>query len=154
MATSSTGPCQMVQVKNRAYCSTERENMATLKLTKYNAIRALLESGAQVEEIAKMIEVAPSTVLIVKKEKSFNDCINALNANMYLARAAKKAKKEKKEQEQQQQILQREAEKPSVTLLANHYLMEEMRKQTELLKTISAKLAFIVDELTGKESNK
>lgn len=123
--------------------------MATLKLTKYNAIRALLESGAQVEEIAKMMEVAPSTVLIVKKEKSFNDCINALNANMYLARAAKKEKKE-----QEQQILQREAEKPSVTLLANHYLMEEMRKQTELLKTISAKLAFIVDELTGKESNK
>lgn len=123
--------------------------MATLKLTKYNAIRALLESGAQVEEIAKMMEVAPSTVLIVKKEKSFNDCINALNANMYLARAAKKEKKE-----QAQQILQREAEKPSVTLLANHYLMEEMRKQTELLKTISAKLAFIVDELTGKESNK
>ena len=123
--------------------------MATLKLTKYNAIRALLESGAQVEEIAKMMEVAPSTVLIVKKEKSFTDCINALNANMYLARAAKKEKKE-----QEQQILQREAEKPSVTLLANHYLMEEMRKQTELLKTISAKLAFIVDELTGKESNK
>ena len=123
--------------------------MATLKLTKYNAIRALLESGAQVEEIAKMMEVAPSTVLIVKKEKSFADCINALNANMYLARAAKKEKNEQK-----QQILQREAEKPSVTLLANHYLMEEMRKQTELLKTISAKLAFIVDELTGKESNK
>ena len=37
----------------------------------------------------------------------------------------------------------------SVTIVANHYMAEEMKKQTELLELISRKLAFIVDELTG-----
>lgn len=36
----------------------------------------------------------------------------------------------------------------SITLMANHYLMEEVKKQTQLLTIISNKLAFVVDELT------
>lgn len=37
----------------------------------------------------------------------------------------------------------------SIVVQANHYMMEELKKQTETLKLISNKLAFIVDELTG-----
>ena len=123
-----------------------------LSMTKYNAIRMLIDSGTSMDEIAEMMRIAKSTVLAAQKAKNYIDFIDTVNSNTFIAIANQKKKKQNEQNEQQ--ILQREAEKPSVTLLANHYLMEEIRKQTELLKTISAKLAFIVDELTGKESNK
>lgn len=124
-----------------------------ISMTKYNAIRMLIDSGASMDEITEMMRIAKSTVMAAQKAKNYRDFIDTVNSNTFIAIASQKKKKEQNEQNEQQ-ILQREAEKPSVTLLANHYLMEEIRKQTELLKTISAKLAFIVDELTGKESNK
>ena len=36
----------------------------------------------------------------------------------------------------------------TVTLVANQYLMEEVKQQTELLKLISNKLAYIVEQLS------
>jgi hypothetical protein len=36
----------------------------------------------------------------------------------------------------------------SVTVIANHYMMEQLQEQTRLLTLISNKLAFIVEQLT------
>lgn len=50
----------------------------------------------------------------------------------------------------------RKAEAPTapsytVTVQASHYMETELRTHTEILKSISAKLAYIVEELGGKE---
>ena len=41
-----------------------------------------------------------------------------------------------------------------IRLEATHYMMEEMKRTNELLTCISAKLAFIVDELCGVPQKK
>ena len=41
----------------------------------------------------------------------------------------------------------------TVTIQANHYMMEELRKTNEYLRLISNKLAYIVEELTGKSED-
>jgi hypothetical protein len=47
----------------------------------------------------------------------------------------------------QQEVIHKHEQ--SVTVIANHYMAEQLQKQTELLTLISNKLAFIVDELCG-----
>ena len=41
----------------------------------------------------------------------------------------------------------------TVTIQATHYMMEELRKTNEYLRLISNKLAYIVEELTGKNED-
>jgi hypothetical protein len=144
--------------------------MPVLKKTKYDAIRIMLQSGADLEEAAKTMEVTVSTAKAVKSTNSYEDCLQQIRANVYLARdaywrkkkekaakaAAKTAAKAEPKETQTPapqapapRVAPRETILPTVTLVANHYLMEEIRKQTELLRTISAKVGWLVEELSG-----
>ena len=144
--------------------------MPVLKKTKYDAIRIMLQSGADLEEAAKTMDVSVSTAKAVKSTNSYEDCLQQIRGNICLARDAYWRKKKEKaakaaakaavkadptemQTSAAQAPVHREAPKetilPTVTLVANHYLMEEIRKQTELLKTISAKVGWLVEELSG-----
>ena len=144
--------------------------MPVLKKTKYDALRIMLQSGADLEEAAKTMDVSVSTAKAVKSTNSYEDCLQQIRGNICLARDAYWRKKKEKAAKAAAKVaakaeptdtqtptpqapVLREAPKetilPTVTLVANHYLMEEIRKQTELLRTSSAKVGWLVEELSG-----
>ena len=111
----------------------------------FNCVKRLLDSGAPVDEIVDYMKISATTVQRIRRAESLEE----YKGMTYCAVRAKRAN-EKKEPEpapQVQEVIHKHEQ--SVTLVANHYMAEEMRKQTELLTIISNKLAFIVDELTG-----
>jgi hypothetical protein len=114
----------------------------TKKVTEkvFNAVKAMLKGGATYAEISETVGIAPSTVYIIKKSASFEEYVGIQRRPNIV---------EAKSNEQNKQ----EVSNPTVVKVeATHYMMQELQKTNELLKGISAKLAFIVDELTGVKS--
>lgn len=136
--------------------------------SKWKAIKILLESGATYNEIKEMIMVSNTVISFAKKSETYEEFRHKLylTSGAYRKRMAAEAKtklgKEIKAQEvanevkavRASELIKEEPEEKvvehqhNVTLVANNYLMEEIKKQNELLTLISNKLAFIVDELT------
>ena len=54
--------------------------------------------------------------------------------------------RQKQEEQPQVQVVEH---KQTITMVANHYMMEQLQKQTELLTLIGNKLAVIIDDLYG-----
>lgn len=97
---------------------------------KYDAVKKLSAHGMMPKEINEITGVGVSTINKIKISANYAEYREATSAGKY----SLKKKEEPKPQ--------------TVTVVAERFLMEEVKKQTELLTTISAKLAFIVDELT------
>ena len=107
------------------------------------------KGGANQTEIGKLLGINPCTVSRMEKaEFDFAKYQELLKERR--ARAGEKKEPEPETAPQVQEVIHKHEQ--SVTLVANHYMAEELRKQTELLTLISNKLAFIVDELTGTGS--
>ena len=129
---------------------------------KYDVIKILLKGGATVQEAADFIKLSTATIYTVRMSDSFEE-YEQVAAQKALDRkrriAAMKAKEyEKKEDkpEDKPEVKQEEPKPVSPTVVkieATHYMMQEMQRTNELLKLISNKLAFIVDELTGVKTN-
>ena len=97
--------------------------------SKYDAVKKLSAHGMMPKEINEITGVGVSTINKIKISANYSEYREATSAGKY--------------------SLKKEEPKPqTVTVVAERFLMEEVKKQTELLTTISAKLAFIVDELT------
>jgi hypothetical protein len=128
------------------------------KLTEgqFKAIKTLLRGGATQKEAAEYMQVSPTTAFLVSKAETFEE-YQHIKAERHLEHkrvAAIKAKEAEKTAAQETptqpaapQVVKEVHQ--TVTIQATHYMMQEMQKTNELLKTISAKLAFIVDELCG-----
>jgi len=126
----------------------------------YKAVRALLKDGSTDKEVCEYFGIGKSTVNYIKKCETYEEYKHTVyvSSSTYKKRmAAIKAKEKEKAEEKTEEKVSEEPKDPpvqvvehrqSVTVVANHYMMEELKMQTELLKTISAKLLFIVDELT------
>ena len=101
------------------------------------------------QEIGKQFGICGNTVWKINRTDSYEEYKEYQTEQ---SRKRTEQKKEKKRAEEKEvQIVEH---RQSITLVANQYMMEEMRNQTALLKTISAKLAFIVEELTGTTTGK
>lgn len=138
---------------------------------KYDVIKILLKGGATVQEAADFVKLSTITIYAVRNSESFEEYEQIAIAKKIERKkrmAAMKAKEyEKKEdpkpevkQEVKQEVkpeVKPEEPKPVnptvVKIEATHYMMQEMQRTNELLKLISNKLAFIVDELTGVKTN-
>lgn len=139
--------------------------MAKMKVTKgiFDAVKTLTKGGASIDECAKYMGISSATVSRIRQAENFEEF---QQARRLAAIAAKKREQEKKAREKQPEKpaenhdpVSKPAEQPAqpvpqviehrqtVTVQATHYMMEEMKKQTELLKLISNKLAFIVEQL-------
>lgn len=135
------------------------------KLTegKFKAIKILLAGGATYEEAAEYMQVGTSCVYKVRTAETWQDYLQA-NAARAIADKQKRAKEAAaKVGAVPATTLAKEEPKPvevvkevrqTVTIQATHYMMEEMKRTNELLTCISAKLAFIVDELCGVPQKK
>ena len=120
--------------------------------SKYTAIKILLNGGATVKEAAQYMQVSTAVVYGVKNTSDFAEyCQNSAerdarrkqNAAIRI-KAEQAAKEAAKEPE-------RQPERQPGTAMTSTYQMNRMydalRAQNELLKLISEKLAFIVEQL-------
>ena len=112
------------------------------------AIKRLQADGATVKEIMNYFNISDSTVWRCFKVETFEEYTNETSARAQSAKAiAAKKQNDPPQAPGQQEVIHKHEQ--SVTVIANHYMAEQLQKQTELLTLISNKLAFIVDELCG-----
>ena len=111
----------------------------------FAAAKRLQASWASLNEVCEYFNLSDRTVYRIFNNETFED----YNADTWEKRQQAKAIAVKeKEPEPAVQVVRHEHEQ-SVTIIANHYMAEELKTQSRLLELISNKLAFIVDELTG-----
>lgn len=129
--------------------------------SKFNAVKTLLKGGATVREVMEYLELSDNTVYMIKQAETLVEYENMIaeKALRDKQRAAIKAKEREQAAQPQAQPQDKPVEvvkevRQTVTVQATHFMMEEMRKTNELLTCISAKLAFIVDELCGLPQKK
>ena len=141
-----------------------------IKVTKgvFEAIKTLTKGGASIDECVEYMGVSHATVSRIRAAENYEDF---QQSRRLAAIAVKRERELKEQQEQQKKEREKPAEKPveqpahiahisqpvqpqviehrqTVTVQATHFMMEEMRQQNELLKAISNKLAYIVEQLT------
>lgn len=115
--------------------------------TIFKAVKAMTAGGFSIDNIAEITQIAPATVSRIRKAVDLED----YHADIaQTARKNNEKKMAKRADNMPHEPAGTQVMNPTVIRVeATHYMMEEMRKTNELLTTISAKLAFIVDELCG-----
>lgn len=111
-----------------------------LTFQKFNAIKILINSGEDLETIAATFNCKIETVKLVKRCDTYDQYKQEFNSIKFIA-------KQKRKQEQQNK-----AEPPAmnigqIKIEATHYMMEELKRNNELLTLISNKLTAIMEEL-------
>lgn len=127
-------------------------NKVTAK--QFAAIKMLLRGGATQAEAAEYLNISPGTVFRVGKAETFEEYQQIVTEKTLAQKrvAAVKAKEAEKETAAKEEEKPREVIKEihtNVTIQATHYMMEELRTANKLLGQISAKLAYIVEDLYG-----
>ena len=132
-----------------------------IKITKskFDAIHILCDSEMPRVEVAKYLKLSSASVTEVMKFSTYEEyqqqrAVHALNKRKAYARKKnaeqnaeyRNAKDEKNEQEQPDHAVE---SRQTVIVQASHYMLAEQKRTNELLESISNKLAFIVEELTG-----
>ena len=119
-------------------------------LSIFNCVKRLLMSDAPTEEIVEYMGISSTTVNRIKRSEDFEEYKNMTYATAGAIRAKEKQKNEQAQEPKAlppQEVIHKHEQ--SVTVIANHYMAEQLQEQTKLLTIISNKLAFIVDELCG-----
>ena len=111
----------------------------------FNAIKRLQKDGATVKEVMSYFGISDATAYRCFNSETLEEYEN-IKATERI-RAANAKKPQINTTPTPQEVIHKHEQ--SVTVIANHYMAEQLQKQTELLTLISNKLAFIVDELTG-----
>lgn len=117
-----------------------------IKQQKYDAVKEMLNSSMTHKQIAEAVEMKEKTIQIIEKSKDKAECDAML---MEYTRRSQQKKTKPDRQGAKEVICENR-----VILVANAYLAEELQKQTDLLTTISEKLAAIIDDLYGSEEEK
>ena len=124
----------------------------------FDCIKILLASGQTADQIKDYLGISPCTTYRIKQCENLQEYKNRM-----IAMATKRATREKKQEEkpvepadqgtsaQPQQVVEH---RQSVTVQTTYYVSQKLDAMVELLKGISAKLAFVVDELTGVKPRK
>lgn len=124
----------------------------------FSAARLLLQNGLSADKCAKAMNIGIATVYRIKASGTYEEYKDKANAYYF------RHKKQKSETKASEAIAEerpeaKPEEKPGVVtgvvehrqtviVQATSYMMEEMKRQTELLKVISAKLLWIVEQLS------
>lgn len=131
------------------------------------AVKTLLKGGSTIVDAAEYLMLSENTVSRIKQSETYEDYKQIIAAMHAPYRKPKRTRlpdkkgepQQEEPKEEKQEAKQADSPKPvepqviehrqTVTVQATHYMMTELQKTNEYLKTISAKLAFIVDELCG-----
>lgn len=122
----------------------------------FACIKRLLESGASKREISDYLQVGSNTISRVRDAETYEEYKVITYERTKAAKAAKAEKVKDKSKGNSADEKPAAAESPvqvvehrqSVTIQATHYMMEELKKTNELLTAISAKLAYVVEQLS------
>ena len=120
----------------------------------FDAVKVLLESGSDHQEIANHLKIHVNTVHKIAAAETLEEYrqMDAMRRAMYAKNKAKREQeKETKPEPQAEEPVVKTEKLPGGSLSANYQInriYEEQRKMNELLTLISAKLAAIVEELT------
>ena len=134
------------------------------KVTKkvFEAVKILLESGTPVKEICKYLKLSDGTVYVLKGCEKYEDYEQYVAEKLAKSNAARAVKMRQAQEQKNEAPAETKAEAPAkveppvqvvehrqtVQITATHYMMEELKKQNELLAIISNKLAYIVEQLS------
>lgn len=123
--------------------------------SKFRAVKLLLKGGASVKEAAEYMQMSTATVYIINTAENFEEYTAIRVARDSKRAAAIKAKKDepKPAQDTAPEPVKQVMNPTVIKVEATHYMMQELQKSNELLTAISAKLAFIVEELCGVKPN-
>lgn len=123
----------------------------------FDTVKLLLENGATGPEIEKFMKISSWTVSTIRNAESFTEYKNIMAARA-LAKKEKREKEAKKtaavakdvpaEEKPDTTAPQVVEHRQTVAVQTTFYVSQKLDKLCELLTTISAKLAFVVDELT------
>ena len=117
----------------------------------YNAVKLILRGGAKMTEAATAMGISVNSVHRINKANTYDEYVNMA----YMNGSARYREQEKEEQAKKQpQDSAREKSEAKTVVTVPWQVTQEMRKTNELLESISRKLAFIVDELTGTPGSK
>lgn len=121
----------------------------TTKITDgvFNAIKVLLKGGATYDEAAEYMNVSRTSVHRIANSDDYEAYKQNVNAYYFMKKKMAQENSQKKEEQKETEQKQVVEYKQTVTVQATHYMMEELRKQNELLDLISKKLTFIVEQL-------
>lgn len=106
----------------------------------FKAVKAMTASGSTIQDISEVAKISKTTISRIRKSLDFEDYQDEVARQARIIAERKK----RKEPAKADPVCQH-----TVMVQVNQYVVEELRKQNELLTGISAKLAFIVDELCG-----
>ena len=126
----------------------------------YDMVKILLQGGAKYKEIREYTGLGDSTISRIKSSENYADYQDQLVAmklawkkNYAKKKSAEEAAATKAEQQKSQPEPKQEPQtiehRQNVTVQTTYYVSKKLDAITELLRGISAKLAFVVDELTG-----
>ena len=138
----------------------------------FDCVKILLQSGATRAEIEKYTGLGHTAIYRISVSETYQDYRNLLaaialeyrekKAKKAAEKAAEKAAAEKKPEPVPEPEPDKPAEQPTqviehrqtVTVQATYYVSQKLDAITELLKTISAKMACIIDDLYGTAPKK
>ena len=129
----------------------------------FKAVKILLKSGETQTACAEYMNISVHSVQRIAVAEDFEDYKNRISAYYFSkkkkAEEAKKAEEERKAAEEAKKAEEKKLPpQPTPIVLPQHkpingedsyQLVRLMKEQNEMLKLISNKLAFIVDELVG-----
>ena len=110
----------------------------------YNTVKLMLNGGATEEDVSKFKRFSSETLRRIKKTKDYSDYVELLK--VYNRKQNERANKT-----EQVSFLTDDKQKGG-TLSANYQInriVEELKRQNDILTLLSNKVAFIVEELTG-----
>lgn len=112
-----------------------------MKQERYDAAKRLLQTTMNIKEICDALDMKESTIRIIQQSSTKAECDVMMLENTRRHAKGIKANVEKEAPSCENRVI----------LVANAYLAEELKKQTDLLTQISNKLAKIMIDLYGSE---
>ena len=127
----------------------------------YAAAKIMIKGGASIDEVAKFLKIGAATVSRIKSAETYEEYKQIVAAcwakSKEKEKLAKEAQKEldreiKRQEEAAEQGQEKPVKRTGEAFMVSSYqvnrLIEIMKEQNEILKIMSNKIAFIVDELT------
>ena len=143
----------------------ERESKKSIKVTEqvFNTVKFMVKGGASISQCAEAIGISTVTVSYIKRSETYENYKKLMyeNSGGYKKKMkairereeaikAEKAEKEEENKEEHKEEPKQESTQPvehHITLVANQYMAEQLKKQTELLTLINNKLTLIAEDL-------
>lgn len=114
---------------------------------KFDMVKTLLKGGAKAAKVSEYVGLSTHTIYIIGKSDSFQDYQKKV-----ADRIEKKAQRASGTDTETEIPAEGEPKviehRQTITVQATHYMMVELQKTNELLAGISAKLAFLVEQLS------